>query len=331
MLDKYLKKIKKKLPALTRPIRGYFKNKRVLAEIRNCTGQPIKKVDGKIYVIGDSHSNFFSGEEEILSIRFRKGIHTGNHLIPFFRTFHIGPALAFNLSRMNTTSQAREKILYLMEHQIPPRAAILLCFGEIDCRVHILRQAEKNTLRAEDVIDGILDNYFTLVNDLKCKGFRIICWGPIASQKECWNQNPDFPRYGTEVGRNKITEIFNHKLEERCRNHGVKFCSIFRHLISQDYLTDEQYISDQCHLSQRAMKFGHQRTGRQGRHPDRQNPKNRDHRRVLTNKRDLLAGPFFVFDFDKACLFLQVSLYRFNTKHQICTLLYCITLQLIYS
>ena len=248
MLDKYLKRIKKKIPTLTRPVRGYFKNRQVLAEIRKCTGQPIKKVDGKLYVIGDSHSNFFSGEEEIVSVRFRKGIYTGNHLISFFRIFHIGPALAFNLSRMNTTSQAREKILYLVEHAIPPGAAILLCFGEIDCRVHILRQAEKKELTTEEVIDNILDNYITLINDLQLKGFHPICWGPIASQKECWNQNAEFPRYGTEAERNKITEIFNNKLEERCRNIHVTFCSIFRRLVSPDYLTDEYYISDHCPL-----------------------------------------------------------------------------------
>lgn len=255
MLDKFFKKSGKKLSVLIRPVRKYLRNRQVLKEIRIYTGQKITKVDGVIYVIGDSHSNFFSGEENIISIRFSKGIKTGSNLISFFKTFHIGPALAFNLARVNTTTKALEKIRFLVEKHIPPRAAILLCFGEIDCRLHIPKQIKMNDLSREEAIDRILDNYFSLINELKKQGYVIICWGPIASQKDCWGGNSNFPRYGTERDRNIITRVFNEKLEDRCKDNRVKFCSIFKNLISENYLTIEKYISDQCHLSQTAMRF----------------------------------------------------------------------------
>lgn len=249
-----IKKIRKKIKQKAREIEGllsFYSNFPV--KVSRC-----KEV---INVIGDSHSNFFSGHEKIIwneMANVSENISQVQDRYPLFRTFHFGPCLAYNTSKLNTTNRVLEKTRYLVDNNLlPPKSAVIICLGEIDCRVHIKKQAENQNRSVEEVIDNILKNFSSYLMTLKDAGFKVICWGPIASQKENESKiDLEYPRYGSETERNKITEIYNDKLQKFCQDLGIGYCSIFKNMINERYETDSSFISsDGVHLSQKSLPF----------------------------------------------------------------------------
>ena len=129
------------------------------------------------FVIGDSHVNFFCGYEKltgsplIINNKFTGINCQPNPLVNNFFVFHLGPALAYNLNKYGSQTQAREKIEFLLGSGIIPKGSAILCaFGEIDMRVHVLKQAEKKNISFERVADEILDNYMEFLKFLKYPG-----------------------------------------------------------------------------------------------------------------------------------------------------------------
>ncbi len=208
-----------------------------------------------IIVLGDSHVNFFSGNEELCFIPIGRDINTCRENTPYpFTPLHLGPCLAYNCYRYNTGSSFREKLDYLKDSFIQPQARILCCLGEIDLRVHVFKQAELQDRDYREIVDEILEQYTLLLLQLQEQGYQVACWGPIASQSEHCPLDPRFPRSGTEAQRNMATEYFNQQLFRICSDHGIPYLSIFTQMITPDYLTKECYLSpDQCHLGQKAL------------------------------------------------------------------------------
>ncbi len=227
---------------------------RILCEL---TGKNITETTGKIYVLGDSHTNFWSGSEQVLFIRFKNGIEKGLDLIPFFETYHLGPALAFNLNNPHSKTRASQKIDFLIKTgYIPEKSTIMMCFGEIDCRAHILKQADIQNKKPEIIVHETVFNYIEYSKALQAKGFKIICWGATATLKDNTTQHPEFPRCKDEITRNEITRIFNEHLEKQCLDNNIVYCSIFNDLVDSNNQTIAKYYSqDKCHLSQNALKL----------------------------------------------------------------------------
>jgi hypothetical protein len=137
---------------------------------------------------------------------------------------------------------------------IPHGSLVMLCFGEIDCRVHLIKQAELQQRPLEDVVRSVIENYMTYADWLANLGFRVACWGVIASQTGSPSKNKEFAAHGSEIDRNKVTKIFNLILNEECQLRKFRFSSIFDHLVDAQFRTRTEYISsDNCHLSQRAV------------------------------------------------------------------------------
>lgn len=213
-----------------------------------------------IIVIGDSHANFFSGNEQItwkpLAFAFYGGvIYISKDLHKNFDALHVGPALAYNMNKYGTTIKAREKVDYLRKHFLCKGDTIICVFGEIDLRVHVMKQVEKENKNYKDIVNDILSNYMNFLTDLSGEGYKVWCWGAIASQKDDWVMNLEFPRNGTEKERNIATEYFNKQLEKLCKANNIGFITIFPYLITPEYTTKEQYIADECHLSQKAWVY----------------------------------------------------------------------------
>lgn len=208
-----------------------------------------------IIVLGDSHVNFFSGNEELSFLPIGRGINTCPDNTPYpFTPLHAGPCLAYTCNRPQTTYSFREKAEYLCQNFIKPHAKILCCLGEIDLRVHVWKQAALQNRTCEQIVDDILAQYMSFLLRLQEGGYRVSCWGPIASQKESCPLEPKFPRNGTEKERNLATAYFNEKLSELCRRHDILFLSIFQQMVTPEFETIDTYLSaDCCHLGQSAL------------------------------------------------------------------------------
>ena len=211
--------------------------------------------DDTVIVLGDSHVNFFSGNEELSFIPIGKDINTCPINSPYpFTPLHAGPCLAYTCNRPGSTYAFREKAEYLCQKFLKPHTKILCCLGEIDIRVHVFKQAALQNRGYQQIVDDILAQYMQFLLWLQTQDYRVSCWGPIASQKESCPLDPKFPRNGSEKERNLATAYFNEKLSAMCAAHGILFLSVFGQMVTPDYETREQYLSsDRCHLGQHAL------------------------------------------------------------------------------
>lgn len=214
------------------------------------------QLDERVFVIGDSHARFFGEASREKGMCFRcfdreKDIRFFEpDLIPFV-SFHVGPGLAYNLNRYGTTVKAREKIDYLLENWIPKHGRLLFVFGEIDIRVHVIKQAESQNLPVQDVLIQIADHYMDFLSSLK-NDHKIYIWGPVASQSDQGKVDPHYPRYGKMENRNRATELFNGIMRSKCKENGISYLSVFHELIDDNYRTKSEYYMDSVHLGKKA-------------------------------------------------------------------------------
>lgn len=204
--------------------------------------------ENPIYCIGDSHASFFSGRDGMQPAWPAPA----ENALPFFRVIRLGPVLAYSLYRSGSQSRGREN-LFKAIRKIPARSKVLLCFGEIDCRNHILKQAELQKREIESVVAECVERYTSVAGELMHMGFEIILWGVPASSPDNFAQNNEFPTYGNCTDRNRATIFFNRFLAQWCLSNSAKFISIFDELIDEDGRTKKDLYSDQIHLSQKAM------------------------------------------------------------------------------
>ncbi len=211
-----------------------------------------------IAIIGDSHVNFFSGNETLRFISIGNDInYCPQVLMQYpFTCFHLGSCLAYNCCKEGTQNEFFEKMNYLMKDFLVPGSKVVLSLGEIDLRCHVFKQTVKQKCSYERIVTGILDNYFNEVDYILEKGFEVYLWGPIATQKNDCPIGTYFPRVGSETERNMATSFFTIEAEKRCKDRDIPFMSIFNSMVSSSFETDGHYISsDKCHLSQCALNI----------------------------------------------------------------------------
>lgn len=213
----------------------------------------MQKFSTPIYCIGDSHVSFFAGENKIQP-NWPK---PASNLLPLFRVFRMGAALAYNLCEYGTKMRSKEALSFLLERQaqptiIPPQSTLLFCFGEIDCRAHILKQQSIRKCELTAIVDDVVERYFSVMEHYYQMGYPIVAWNVVpASRNE--SKNPEYPSVGTCEERNVVTRLFNAELSRLCNKKGLLFLDIFDRLLAPDGLPDMKYYMDGIHLSQAAM------------------------------------------------------------------------------
>ena len=124
-------------------------------------------------------------------------------------------------------------------------------FWEIDCRVHVQKNAEKQNVDISVVVDDVIKNYGEYLMYIKSRGFDVWTFGPPCTQSDSAIIDPRYPRYGTEIERNKISQVFNDKLKKFCDNNGIKFRTLFPKLIDKDFSSIDGALCDGCHLDEK--------------------------------------------------------------------------------
>ncbi len=233
----------------------------LLKTVNELTNQEVTKVKaGTIFVIGDSHSVFFSGQDFLSYKKLKYGITTGCQSMPAFKNYHLGAVLAYNSMKENSTTNTLNKTKFLIKNSyIKKGDIVVLSFGEIDIRVHLFKRVEKdengefNLQSMNDEIEAILKNYLEYIKMLQNEEMKVITWGPVASQNDSVPKDFLLPSIGSEHDRNLATKIFNEKLEELSHKNGFVFCSIFNKLVDDKLNTKTQYYVDGYHLGTKAI------------------------------------------------------------------------------
>ena len=205
-----------------------------------------------VYCVGDSHVSFFSGLDAIQPAWPQRS----SQSLPWFQAFHLGPALAYSLSKPNTSVRGREKLFAVLEQSVPAGARVLLCFGEIDCRAHILKQATKQGRSVAEIVANCLDSYFHAVREVQARGFEVIVYNAVPTRLSTPSKrkrDDDFVAVGSWQQRNAAVRLFNADARKLCLDCGAKFLENYPALVEADDKTVEWFFFDAIHLSQRAM------------------------------------------------------------------------------
>lgn len=205
-----------------------------------------------IYCLGDSHVCLFSGQDAI-----QPGWPTRSEdLLPFFVTCHLGGVLAFNLPRPGTTSRGRENLFAALQKTVPAGSTVLLSFGEIDCRAHVLKQAAKRGVPLETVVAECLENYFQVVREVQALGFSVIVYNAVPSaipHARKTTRDDDYIAVGSLSERNAAIREFNAGAKRRCAECGVKFLETAPAFVTAEGKVVSWFFFDAIHLSQRAL------------------------------------------------------------------------------
>lgn len=202
-------------------------------------GYKVQKPLPLLHVVGDSHTAFFSGCE---NIKFYKGhaIFSGffrkryasafTELLPVFRVFHLGPATAWQANQRKSSTSAYEKILKLLKvGEIPPKAEILLVFGEIDIRCQIPKVV-LNGSSVADATEQTALRFLKLVLELKARNYKPSVWLPtlIADRPstESIIENNPIPVVGPQELRDEICAVYCERLQELCHENEIRCCGL---------------------------------------------------------------------------------------------------------
>jgi len=212
-----------------------------------------------LHCIGDSHSTFFRGQDQIAMD------HSPSRPMRFFKVHHVGPVLAFNLVREGTTTQGRETIFEILENEVPANAWVMPVFGEIDCRAHIQIQSEKQGKPIEQIIESCVANYAQFLDELLAKGYSVISYNVIPSGpyrcKYHLKKESLYPTYGSQRQRNRISKQFNGLLRMEYHKRQLPFLENFDLLIDAQERTKGKFYMDKIHLSMRALPMTLERLG----------------------------------------------------------------------
>ena len=137
-----------------------------------------------IHVIGDSHVMVFSGKEHIPDEVDDRGF------LPFFRTYRLGPHTAYHAEKL------RSLIESLVTQNAGTDDSVMLCFGEIDCRAHLVKQSEIQGKSLEDVVAECVGRYAQLFDIRERCGVRLLVWNVPASSREDV-ESGEYSTYGT--------------------------------------------------------------------------------------------------------------------------------------
>lgn len=128
----------------------------------------------------------------------------------------------------------------------------LLILGEIDLRFHALNEAIKQRRHRYDILKEIINVYWERVMEIGPE--KSIVWAPHPCRNEP-SDNPESPIMGPPELRNDLVLFWNELIKHKCQVEGIPFISIVEKLINYDLTTKEEYLSDYCHLNEKAYKL----------------------------------------------------------------------------
>lgn len=212
----------------------------------------------QVYVVGDSHIWFLSGQTRKDAIRDKAfGGFRFENTVAFFKGYHLGPGLAYNLGKLGTTTGTTERLEYLLTSPgyIPAGARLMLVFGEIDCRGHVCRIVDEKGLSIEDVVENIVTPYRNYLITLLQNGYRPMVWGPVAPTAAEHLRNAMFPIYGEFPRRLAASRRLTARMQAVCGELGIPFISILERLLDAHGVTDRRYYEDPIHVGHGGRPF----------------------------------------------------------------------------
>lgn len=213
-----------------------------------------------IYVLGDSHTLFFAGEDGLNQVKHRRvgfwrprHITRGLDLLPCFHTRHLGPATAWRAFERGSSTRSREKLDALLRHELHPGRRVLLSFGEIDCRCHIPKPVMAGT-SVRDAVRPTVERLLKLAQCLRTHELNVAIWGPamVTNQTATIAGNP-LAVVGSFELRAEVVRTFCATLKESCVAQDIPCVCLAGTFHPWNEPAAADFFCDGFHLSQRLM------------------------------------------------------------------------------
>lgn len=200
--------------------------------------------DPIIHCIGESHACFFSG---------LRGLHDHwpapvVHALPGIASYRIGHFLAHSLTKPRHPARS---LLTKLLRAIPTRDPILLCFGEIDCRNHVIKQAHTQQRAIEEVARDLATRYARAARALTRS--RLLAFWATPPTNDARVPNPEYPTVGSFVERRRATLAFNAALAAAAATLDAAFLDITRAITTRAGHQRPEFFCDQVHLAPKAL------------------------------------------------------------------------------
>jgi hypothetical protein len=202
-----------------------------------------KNKKNKIYCIGDSHVSVFVGEDRLVPIVPEQKKSFVNH----FEIFRLGPVTAYNFCEETSSTNAKqlfEKII----NTIPANSWIVVSAGEIDCRVHLIKQAIKQNKSFEEICGVLTDKFIDYLATIKNMGYNVcLLMPPPTKFKE--EDTAEYPSFGSETERNEITKCLIQAYIAKCEQYEIPTIGVLNDTVTEDNKTIKKYLWDGIHYS----------------------------------------------------------------------------------
>ncbi len=187
-----------------------------------------------IHCVGNSHVNNFSNSEK-LNMNFQN---------KYFKSYHIGPVTAYNFFENHIQS-----VNNMLNNIDKTNDWITIIVGEVDCRLHLPLQADRQNRLDSDVVNECINRFIRCYDILINNGYKVFCMGTQPSTTEGHNMNTaDRPIYDSMERRNSICLLWDKYLKLECDKRNIKFISIYNYLVDENNITNMNYFQDYCHL-----------------------------------------------------------------------------------
>lgn len=186
----------------------------------------------RVLVIGDSHTNAFMDKSSTVTGGFiLQGNAWTKHCSKDLLMNRIGPVLAYNILKYNLIEQLNNVGANFND-------AIILSFGEIDCRAHLRKRIKDDFSNAQEIVDACVNNYMIGIEMVRKITSNVYAWcaTPPRSDEPF---RAEFPYYGTYEERVKLVKMFNSKMKELL---GDRFLSIEDILLTNDKANPQYYL-----------------------------------------------------------------------------------------
>jgi len=189
-----------------------------------------------IHLIGNSHVNTFSNDNK-LNLSFEND---------FFKSYHIGPVIAYNFYKHHMGSVNE----IINNNNIQKDDYISLIVGEVDCRLHLPLQADKQNKTDIEIVEECVNRMFRCYDNLLERGFNLIVYSTHPTTTESHDMSrEDRPIYSSMERRNDISLLWNEKTEELCKSKNIKFVNFYDLFVDEKNKTKMVYYLDYCHLN----------------------------------------------------------------------------------
>lgn len=188
-----------------------------------------------IHCIGNSHINTFSNKSEL---------DYKNITNDYFIGHWLGPVIAYNFFEHHMAKAMQEVIGIQKQNNY-----ITLIVGEVDCRLHLPKQADIQRRPDDRVVKECIDRLMRCYDVFINSGYNVIVTGTHPTTVGPHNDDPDNPVWGNVQRRNQICVLWNNFLKQEADKRKILYIDIYKYLVDENNITKMEYFLDYCHLN----------------------------------------------------------------------------------